>query len=217
MARPRGTGEQGEQTRAKILGTAEVLFGERGFEATRLEDIAAAVGVRRAALVYYFRDKRELYRAVLDEVCGGMVARILAASHRDTGPSQQVEAMAEAWVEYVTERPAAARLYLREVANSAPGRPSAILEYARAIYERATEIAREGERAGLFRPVNTLHMLGMLAGATLMFTAGLPALGIEPSYDPLDEKEKAMHRAEIIRMIRALLGLDQEDCPSPTR
>lgn len=207
MPRPRGTGERGQRTRARILETAEVLFGERGFAETRLEEVAEAVGVRRAALVYYFPDKQELYRAVLEDVFGGLVDRVVGASESSASPAERVEAMSKAWVEYVAERPAAARLYLREVAGATPEHPPAVVSYAKAIYERARALIREGERAGVFHRVNTIHLVGMIAGATLMFTAGVPALGIEPSYNPLSPSEMVTHREEIVRMTRGLLGL----------
>jgi len=208
MARPRGAGERGEQTRAKILATAELLFGERGFAETRLEDVAEAVGVRRAALVYYFADKQDLYRAVLDDVFGGLARRMVTASESQSSPAERVEAMAAAWVGYVAERPAVARLYLREIANATPGRPPAIADHVKAVYDHITAVVRQGERAGAFPPVNTVHLLGMVAGATLLFTVGVPALGIEPSYDPLSSRELAAHREQIVRMTRGLLGLN---------
>src|SRR5262245_62908329 len=58
----------GLRTRAEIVAAAERHFAEVGFEAARLEDIAAEVGIRRAAIFYHFGDKQELYAAVLDEV-----------------------------------------------------------------------------------------------------------------------------------------------------
>lgn len=217
MARPRGAGERGEQTRAKILATAEALFGERGFAETRLEDVAEAVGVRRAALVYYFADKQDLYRAVLADVFGGLVGSVVGASQVAVGPAERLEAMSKAWVAYVADRPAAARLFLREIANAAPGRPPAIVGYARAILERAAEIAREGERAGILRRVDAVHLVGMIAGATLMFAAGVPALGLEPSYDSNSRRAMAAHSEEIVRMTRGLLGLGQIGGAAPRR
>ena len=66
----------GLRTRAEIVAAAERHFAERGFEATRLEDIAAEVGIRRAAIFYHFGDKQELYAAVLDEVFGDWTAAL---------------------------------------------------------------------------------------------------------------------------------------------
>ncbi len=205
MGRPRGTGERGEQTRAKILHTAERLFAEKGFAETRLDDVAEAVGVRRAALVYYFPNKEALYDAVLADVFGGLVRHMVAASDVAACPVARIEAMAEAWVDYVAARPATARLYLREVVNTAPEHGPATAQYLKTVYEHTDGIVRAGARDGVLRRINTVHLLGMVAGATLLFTLGMPASGVEPSYDPFTPREMRAHRDEILRMTRGLL------------
>ena len=52
------------ETRARILDAAHVLFGQQGFSATKVKDIAHHAGVADAALYYYFRSKREILDAV---------------------------------------------------------------------------------------------------------------------------------------------------------
>jgi len=64
------------RTRTLIREAAERRFSQLGFSDTRLEDIAEDVGVKRAALFYHFRDKRALYDAVVEDVFGGLLARI---------------------------------------------------------------------------------------------------------------------------------------------
>src|SRR5262252_1876019 len=100
----------GLQTRAEIVAAAERHFAERGFEATRLDDIAAEVGIRRAAIFYYFRDKQELYAAVLDEVFGDWTAALPTAG----SPAERLETSLVGWIDYVARRPSVARLILRE-------------------------------------------------------------------------------------------------------
>jgi len=71
-AAPRSTQQaRSARTRSGILGAAERLFAQRGYQATRLEEIAEQVGIRRASLFYYFKDKRALYDAVLENVLRG--------------------------------------------------------------------------------------------------------------------------------------------------
>jgi AcrR family transcriptional regulator len=48
-----------------LLTEARRLFADRGYEATRLRDVAAAVGVDAALIARYFGDKSGLHRAVL--------------------------------------------------------------------------------------------------------------------------------------------------------
>ena len=115
MAQSAPTGPRAERTRAAILEAAEDLFAERGFDATRLEDIAERVGIRRASIVYHFRDKRELYDAVLTDVFGGLYQLLSEVLGGPEPLPERIEAGVSAWVDYVGGRPTIARFILREV------------------------------------------------------------------------------------------------------
>ena len=123
MSAPARLTSKAERTRAAILEAAEALFAERGFEATRLEDVAERVGIRRASIVYYFRDKRELYDAVLLDVFGGLLAGVRAALEGGGALAARVEAAVSAWVDYVARRPSLPRLLLREVLDASGKTP----------------------------------------------------------------------------------------------
>lgn len=60
--------------RAELLRIAAQLFKERGFQATKLADIAQAAGLDRATIYYYAGSKEELFQetveSVLDSVIG---------------------------------------------------------------------------------------------------------------------------------------------------
>src|SRR5580765_5427209 len=59
------TGARGEDTRRLALRSAEDVFATLGYAGARMEDVAERVGIRRASLMYYFRDKHALYEALL--------------------------------------------------------------------------------------------------------------------------------------------------------
>lgn len=52
-------------TREKILNTAEAAVLEKGFEATSIDEIIAAVGISKSGFFYHFNDKNALARALL--------------------------------------------------------------------------------------------------------------------------------------------------------
>ncbi len=56
---------QAEQTRQAVLDTARRLFAERGYDATSLQEIADAMGVRKANVYYYFKTKSALLEELL--------------------------------------------------------------------------------------------------------------------------------------------------------
>ena len=73
MARLRD--EHVEATRRAIVRAARSRFGDLGFAATSLDDVAADAGVTKGALYHHFRNKADLFLAVYDEVEGELSAR----------------------------------------------------------------------------------------------------------------------------------------------
>jgi AcrR family transcriptional regulator len=67
MARPKA---DDPKRRRRILAVSEKLFAKKGFDATCVADIAAAAGVNKALIYYYFKNKD----AILEEVIVGFVA-----------------------------------------------------------------------------------------------------------------------------------------------
>src|ERR1700686_4522235 len=66
----RASGRQGERTaatRRKLLAAAKRIFAQEGFEAARLEDIAAGAGYTRGAFYANFKSKEEYFFALFEE------------------------------------------------------------------------------------------------------------------------------------------------------
>lgn len=61
---------------AEIMAAALKLFSERGFAATRLEDVADAAGVSKATIYLYFDSKADLFKAMIRDIAA---VRISAA------------------------------------------------------------------------------------------------------------------------------------------
>jgi AcrR family transcriptional regulator len=67
-----------ETRRQAILDAALSVFAERGFEAARLDDVAARAGVAKGTLYLYFRDKEALF----EELVRGAVSPLIEAVSR---------------------------------------------------------------------------------------------------------------------------------------
>ncbi|MFL6762040.1 MAG: TetR/AcrR family transcriptional regulator [Sphingomicrobium sp.] len=60
----------------EICNAALELFAERGFAATRVEDIAARAGISKGTLYLYFKDKQEIFGAVVRNTVAPNIAMI---------------------------------------------------------------------------------------------------------------------------------------------
>lgn len=64
----RRTKEDAEATRNKLLDAAEIVFNEKGVARTTLADIAAQASLTRGAIYWHFKDKADLFHAMLARV-----------------------------------------------------------------------------------------------------------------------------------------------------
>jgi AcrR family transcriptional regulator len=60
--------QQGELTRQALLDAARALFGDSGYGATSLDEVAQAANVTKGALYHHFGGKQELFAAVYEQV-----------------------------------------------------------------------------------------------------------------------------------------------------
>lgn len=69
-------GERGARTRRHVIDVTLVLFADKGFHETSVDDIAKAAGVSRATLYQYFDGKDQLFVELLD-TCGSAMMRVV--------------------------------------------------------------------------------------------------------------------------------------------
>jgi AcrR family transcriptional regulator len=77
--------ERREKTTAAIVKAAKRIFGERGFAATTMDDIAAGAHVAKGAVYHHFPTKEALFEAVFEQVSHELVADLdrIARAEKD--------------------------------------------------------------------------------------------------------------------------------------
>lgn len=125
---PKAKARDAERSREAILGAAEELFAERGFDGVSIGEIAAVAGLSRGAPNYFFGSKAELYRGVLErafrdrEKATRKAFRPLvewAASSDGASIRAPLTTAVEGYLDFLLRRPAFSRLILREELASA--------------------------------------------------------------------------------------------------
>ena len=105
---------------AELLEAALTLFVEKGFSATRSEEVAKAAGVSKGTLYLYFPSKEELLKAVIQHFLGAEIEAGIKEAAAAEGPTAQVmEQLLVTWWTRIYEGPASGvfKLVITEIRN----------------------------------------------------------------------------------------------------
>lgn len=105
--------ERRAATLAAIVTAAEGLFGERGYDATTIDDIAAAAGMAKGAIYHHFRSKQDVFEAVFERMSSQLVQAVAADVPPAREPIDQLMASVRRYFALCGE-PAIARITLRD-------------------------------------------------------------------------------------------------------
>ena len=127
--------------RQAILDAALSVFAERGFEAARLDDVAARAGVAKGTLYLYFRDKEALF----EELVRGAVTPIIeAVSQVASAPDVPAHAVLETFFDLFRKEVLGTKrkLLLRLIIAEGPRFPRVAEFYYREVVTRGMALMR---------------------------------------------------------------------------
>jgi AcrR family transcriptional regulator len=111
---PRGShAERTQKSREALTAAAARLFAELGYAATSTEAVLAAAGLTRGALYHHFKDKRDLFDAVCQQLHAETAATLLQAAEAQPDPVDGLIAGCMVFIDH-TARPEALRILLIE-------------------------------------------------------------------------------------------------------
>jgi AcrR family transcriptional regulator len=187
----------------EILAAALASFAERGFAATRLDDVAARAGISKGTLYLYFKSKEELFEAVVRATLVPNIERLEALCATFEGPSGVLLERLLLTVAGVLDSRVGAipKLVIAEAGNF----PELARFYLDAVVRRGLRligtILRRGIGRGEFRPVDVDHTVFCVIAPMLL--AALWKRSLEPHDDaPLDAQVLA--RAHLDLLLRGL-------------
>jgi len=165
----------GAASRDKILETSEALFARGGFSGVGMREVARDVGLSKSALFHHFPTKLGLYSEVLHRVLSRLGARIAPVLGSDAGPAVQLDAVVDAFVDFLAEDPSTPRLAMRALCEDDPfigqdlaGRdPEPFELLLLELIGQFHTILESGIEAGVFRPVSVPDTIQSLIGMTV--------------------------------------------------
>lgn len=78
------------KTREKLIEVARQLFAHKGVENTTMNDIAAASDKGRRTIYTYFKNKREIFNAVIERESNQLVERLVEVEQSDLSPEMKI-------------------------------------------------------------------------------------------------------------------------------
>ena len=89
----------------KIIQAAKETFLKKGYKETNMSDIAAAVGLTRPAMHYYFRTKERLYQAVFGEILLSFLPKIKGLINADIPLEEKIGKIVDEYFVILKETP----------------------------------------------------------------------------------------------------------------
>lgn len=146
-------------------------FAERGYDAARVDRIAARARVNKAMLYYHYGSKQALYVEVLREMFRALGARGRAIADGTDDADEKLDAWVEAIVEEAAARPWFPPIMLRELGSGAVHIDDATFETLNGVYLGCRDIIVQGQREGLFRDADPLLTYLTILPSILVFFA----------------------------------------------
>src|SRR5262249_9904484 len=187
---------QQEQTRwrrrkearpAEIVEAALACFNERGFAATRLEDVAAKAGVTKGTIYLYYPSKEDLFKAVVRGELVPNIERLEAALDEPGSATALLQQLFTIWIQHIVPSPVS--IIPKLVSAEASNFPELARFYLETAVHRGlrliSAVLHRGIANGEFRPVDVEQVVYCVIGPLLFTVLWQHSLG---PYDdrPLD-------------------------------
>lgn len=154
-----------QQNQSVILAAAEEEFVTYGFKGASMKRVAERAELPRANIHYYYKNKLELYGAVLGDIVEVWNTRFDTIKAEDD-PREALTAYIRAKVMYSKTNPAASRIFASEIIHGAPHLTEYLQVDFRQWIQRKVAAIQSWIDAGKMDPIDPMHLLFFIWGAT---------------------------------------------------
>jgi AcrR family transcriptional regulator len=106
MAVSEKKGNMDKSTEERIKAAARAVFTKKGYQATKVRDIAAEADINLSLVNYYFRSKEKLFQFVMAEVVTKLITAVtLILNNEQLTVQQKVEQVANHYIDLLLKNP----------------------------------------------------------------------------------------------------------------
>jgi AcrR family transcriptional regulator len=192
--RPPARQRRKEARPQELLDAALELFVEKGFAATRSEEVAARAGVSKGTLYLYFQSKEELFKAVVRSNLSSLIAQGQDAVDAYDGSSADLlRFLITTWSQRVGSSKAGGitKVIMAEVRNFPDLAQFWVDEVILPAHKLLSRTLQQGVARGEFRPVPIRAAVHALVAPSIFLSMQKHTIGACPvrGYTLLDERE----------------------------
>ncbi|SFG15680.1 transcriptional regulator, TetR family [Desulfotomaculum arcticum] len=141
-----------EETKQRILQSAEKIFAQKGLDGARVDEIAELAKINKRMLYYYFGSKENLYQAVLNRNFNKIYTTGMLAVQEGSGPREKAEQVIRSYFYFLAENPEYVRIMGWEAMQGGKYARELLPDYLWESWPVLNEIMKSGVQEGLFRP-----------------------------------------------------------------
>lgn len=158
----------GAKNREKILRAAVDVFARKGFDGTRIQEIADQCDLPKANVYYYFSTKQEIYTHVIEHLLAGW-DRAFEHITPDCEPREAIAIYIRAKLDYSRKHAAESRFFANEMLRGAPFLSKRQKLHMQQVTRERSAVIEQWVRDGKMAPIDARHFFIMLWAATQFY------------------------------------------------
>ena len=171
------------ENRERILDAALEVFSAHGFRGSTIDQIAGKAGMSKPNLLYYFRTKETMHRALITRVLDTWLDP-LREFDAEGNPVSEIRSYIRRKLEMARDFPRESRLFANEILQGAPNIEDELKGPLKALVDEKAEVIRTWAKAGKIAKCDPYHLIFSIWSTT-------------------------QHYADFDVQVRAVLGQDQ--------
>ncbi|MET0173885.1 MAG: TetR family transcriptional regulator C-terminal domain-containing protein [Agrobacterium vaccinii] len=173
-----------EEKQEAILQAALDVFSAHGFRGSTIDQIAEAASMSKPNVLYYFRTKEAMHRALIERVLDTWLDP-LRAFDAAGDPETEIRSYIRRKLEMARDFPRESRLFANEILQGAPRIEDELKGPLKELVDEKAEVIRTWSKAGLMAKCDPYHLIFSIWSTT-------------------------QHYADFDVQVRAVLGVQQD-------